>query len=171
MLDIIDSLLDINKIESGNIELNIREVNIKELIEKILSEFEAYSVQKNINVILEGGSDNVIESDEMILKEILANLISNALKYSHKDSEVKIIVEGKERGGAQIKIADNGLGIKEEEQKKVFQKFAKISNKPTAGENSTGLGLSIVKKLTELCRGNISFESEYGKGTTFILNF
>ena len=112
----------------------------------------------------------MINSDEMVIKEILMNLISNALKYSHKDSEVNINVSDSE-GRAEIRISDNGLGIKEEEKQKVFQKFAKISNKPTAGENSTGLGLSIVKKLTELCGGKIGFESEFGKGTTFILNF
>lgn len=170
MLEIIDNLLDINKIESGNISLNIQEIKLKELIQRILSEFEIYSNQKNIKISLNTPEDTMINSDEMVVKEILMNLISNALKYSHKDSEVNINVSDSE-GKAEIRISDNGLGIKEEEKQKVFQKFAKISNKPTAGENSTGLGLSIVKKLTELCGGKIDFESEFGKGTTFILNF
>ena len=171
MLEIIDNLLDINKIESGNINLNIQEIKLKELIQRIVSEFEIYSNQKNIKISLNTpGSDTMINSDEIVIKEILMNLISNALKYSHKDSEVNIEVSDSE-GQAEIRISDNGLGIKEEEKQKVFQKFAKISNKPTAGENSTGLGLSIVKKLTELCGGRINFESEFGKGTTFILNF
>jgi len=171
MLEIIDNLLDINKIESGNVTLNIKELKLKELIQKIISEFEIYSSEKNIKVILyTNENEAVLNSDEMVMKEILMNLISNALKYSHKDSEVKIEIDSIENK-TEVRISDAGLGIKEEEQSKVFQKFAKISNKPTAGENSTGLGLSIVKKLTELCGGKISFESEYGKGTTFILNF
>jgi len=80
-----------------------------------------------------------------------------------------VLSEGKDN--FKIQIIDSGLGIKEEEQDKVFKKFAKISNKPTAGENSTGLGLSIVKKLTELLGGKISFKSVYGSGTTFTLEF
>jgi len=172
MLEIIDNLLDINKIESGNITLNIQEIKLNHLIQKIISEFEIYSTQKNIKVILNSDTDVAsLNSDEIVVKEILMNLISNALKYSHKDSEIKIDIEHDAAGKTEVKISDTGLGIKDEEKKKVFQKFAKISNKPTAGENSTGLGLSIVKKLTELCGGNISFESEYGKGTTFILKF
>lgn len=172
MLDIIDNLLDINKIESGDITLNITEIKLRELIQKIISEFEIYSSQKNIKIILNSDVDeDSLSSDEMVIKEILMNLISNALKYSHKDSEVKINIGHDEHGKKEIKISDYGLGIKEEEKKKVFQKFAKISNKPTAGENSTGLGLSIVKKLTELCGGEISFESEFGKGSTFTLSF
>lgn len=171
MLDIIDNLLDINKIESGNITLNMNEIKLKELTQRIISEFEIYSSQKNIKIILNTSGEAVLNSDEMVIKEILMNLISNALKYSHKDSEVNIDIAFGLNGKAEIKISDKGLGIKEEEKKKVFQKFAKISNKPTAGENSTGLGLSIVKKLTELCGGNIGFESEYGKGSTFILKF
>jgi signal transduction histidine kinase len=170
MLEIIDNLLDINKIESGNITLNIQEIKLKELIQRILSEFEIYSNQKNIKISLNTTDDTMINSDEMVIKEILMNLISNALKYSYQDSEVNIDIFDT-NGQAEIRISDKGLGIKEEEKQKVFQKFAKISNKPTAGENSTGLGLSIVKKLTELCGGRIDFESEFGKGTTFILNF
>lgn len=170
MLEIIDNLLDINKIESGNITLNIQQIKLKQLIQRILSEFEIYSNQKNIKIILNTDGEAVLNSDEMVVKEILMNLISNALKYSYQDSVVKIDISDTQ-GKKEIRISDNGLGIKEEEQKKVFQKFAKISNKPTAGENSTGLGLSIVKKLTELCGGNINFESEFGKGTTFILSF
>ncbi len=172
MLEIIDNLLDINKIESGNISLNIQEIKLRELIQKIISEFEIYSSQKNIRIVLHSDeNEDSFSSDEMVIKEILTNLISNALKYSHKDSKVEINIGHDAWGKKEIKISDSGLGIKEEEKKKVFQKFAKISNKPTAGENSTGLGLSIVKKLTELCGGEINFESEFGKGSTFILSF
>lgn len=172
MLEIIDSLLDINKIESGNITIQPNEINVKLLLENIISEFETYSTQKNIKVSLSGDSEaETLNNDLMVLREILINLISNALKYSHKDSEVKISYRKNEDAKTVFEITDSGLGIKEEEKSKVFQKFARISNKPTAGENSTGLGLSIVKKLTELAGGMISFESEFGKGTTFKVAF
>ncbi|MBS1494158.1 MAG: tetratricopeptide repeat-containing sensor histidine kinase [Bacteroidetes bacterium] len=172
MLQIIDSLLDINKIESGNITLHPEEINVKTLLENIISEFETYSTQKNVKVNLIGEANaEVLNNDAVVIKEILINLISNALKYSHKDSEVKISYYKNTDTKTVFEITDNGLGIKEEEKSRVFQKFARISNKPTAGENSTGLGLSIVKKLTELAGGEISFESEFGKGTTFKVTF
>jgi len=172
MLEIIDNLLDINKIEAGNISLHPQDINVKLLLENIISEFDTYSSQKNIKVNLHGETNaELLNNDAIVLKEILVNLISNALKYSNKDSEVNIRFYKNEGDKTIFEISDNGLGIKEEEKSKVFQKFARISNKPTAGENSTGLGLSIVKKLTALAGGEISFESEYGRGTTFILSF
>lgn len=171
MLGIIENLLDINKIEAGDVVLNPVEINLKELFYEIISEFEISASQKNIKVVFNYNlKENFLKSDKIILKEILINLVSNALKYSYKDSEVEINVNDKD-GKIFMDIIDNGLGIKDEEKSKVFQKFAKISNKPTAGENSTGLGLSIVKKLTELLGGNIEFESEYGKGSKFALIF
>ncbi len=171
MLSIIENLLDINKIEAGDVILNPVEINLRELFQDIISEFEISATQKNIKVILNYEvKDKPFTSDKIILKEILINLVSNALKYSYRDSEISINVFSND-GKFFMDVVDNGLGIKEEEKSKVFQKFAKISNVPTAGENSTGLGLSIVKKLTELCGGNITFESEYGKGSKFILSF
>lgn len=169
MLGIIENLLDINKIESGDVMLNPVEINLKELFDEIITEFEVSSRKKNIKIILNNNlKENFFKTDKLLLKEILANLTSNAVKYSYKDSEI-IINAFNDAGKTYIDVADKGLGIKDEEKSKVFQKFAKISNKPTAGENSTGLGLSIVKKLTELLGGGIEFESEYGKGSKFIL--
>ncbi|MBX7044280.1 MAG: tetratricopeptide repeat-containing sensor histidine kinase [Ignavibacteria bacterium] len=172
MLDIIENLLDINKIESGDVVLNPAEIFLDKLLKEIISEFDTFAQQKNIQIKLNYDlSGKYFKADEMVVKEILINLISNALKYSHKDSEVLINVFAGYEQKINIEICDNGLGIKDEEKPKVFQKFAKISNKPTAGENSTGLGLSIVKKLTELSGGNIMFDSVYGKGSKFTLMF
>ncbi|MBS1492624.1 MAG: tetratricopeptide repeat-containing sensor histidine kinase [Bacteroidetes bacterium] len=168
---ILSNLLDVNAIESGEYKLNLKFVNISSLVLEIVSHFKHIAEEKNIILEYENKTGEMFFlTDETALTEILENLISNAIKYSDKNKNVWIILSDAVNN-FKVQIIDTGLGIKEEEQEKVFKKFAKISNKPTAGENSTGLGLSIVKKLTEMLGGNISFKSVYGSGTTFTLEF
>jgi signal transduction histidine kinase len=168
---ILNNLLDVNAIESGEYNLNFQTVNISSLLNETISHFKNTADEKNITLEYENKAGEIFFStDEVAFTEILENLISNAIKYSEKNKSVHILLTGTE-DKFKILIIDSGLGIKEEEQNKVFKKFAKISNKPTAGENSTGLGLSIVKRLTEMLNGNISFKSVYGSGTTFTLEF
>jgi len=168
MKNIIINLLNINTIESGEYNITKSEINLSKLIEYIIDDFEQNAKQKNIEIKFVQPKEIKITTDEQAIHRILENLISNAIKYSNPDGTVDIeLLSGSDK--VTIKIKDNGLGIQDSEKKRVFQKFPRLSNKPTAGENSTGLGLSIVKKLTELIGGNISFESEYGKGTTFVL--
>ncbi len=168
---ILSNLLDVNAIESGEYNLNYQNVNISFLLNETINHFKNTAEEKNISLEYENKiGDIVYSTDENALTEILENLISNAIKYSEENKSVWIVLSKGDKY-FKIQVIDSGLGIKEEEQEKVFKKFAKISNKPTAGENSTGLGLSIVKKLTEMLGGTISFKSVYGSGTTFTLEF
>lgn len=167
MTNIIVNLLNINTIESGEYHISKSQVNLSKLISYITEDFEQAAKQKNIKINFLNAEEIIITTDEQAIHRILENLISNAIKYSNPDGIVNIELSKSDK--VIIKITDSGLGIKDEEKERVFQKFPRLTNKPTAGENSTGLGLSIVKRLTELIGGNISFRSEYGKGTTFIL--
>ncbi|MBS1492279.1 MAG: tetratricopeptide repeat protein [Bacteroidetes bacterium] len=167
MKNIVTNLINMNIIETGEYKIKKEELNLSALISYIIDDFQHRAVEKNIQIIFNEPKEIKITTDENAIYSILDNLISNAIKYSHPNSSVYLNLEKKDN--IIIKIKDNGLGIQESEKDKVFQKFSRISNKPTGGENSTGLGLSIVKKLTELIGGNINFESEYGKGTTFTL--
>ncbi len=169
MNNIIKNLLDINAIESGNFNINKKNIDLSALARYIAEDYEQRSKSKNISINIIQDEEIKIFTDEEAIYEIMENLISNAIKYSNPDSIVEVKL--KKLDNVTIEIKDNGLGIQDSEKEKVFQKFSRISNKPTAGENSTGLGLSIVKKLTELINGKIYFESEYGKGTTFTLEF
>jgi len=171
MKSIIRNLLDVNSIESGTYNLKFENTNITKLLTDIVSDFKKAADEKNISLELENNIGEIsFETDENALTEVLENLISNAIKYSEHGKKVVVSLKPFAEN-FRIDIIDSGLGIKEEEQSKVFAKFAKISNKPTAGEGSTGLGLSIVKKLTELLNGKISFTSDFGKGSTFTLEF
>lgn len=165
--NIVTNLININIIETGRYLVKKQELDLTALIKYIAEDFKQVASSKNIPVIFQCNEVIKIITDEDAIHSILDNLISNAVKYSMPGSEIKIELSKSDK--TYIKVIDSGLGIKESEYDKVFQKFARISNKPTSGENSTGLGLSIVKKLTELIGGTITFTSIYGKGTTFIL--
>jgi len=100
------------------------------------------------------------------------NIISNAIKFSQPNKKIYITIRNSEEPQhIDISIKDEGPGFTENDKKKLFQKFAKLSARPTGGEHSSGLGLSIVKKLVEMMNGKIRVESEHGKGAEFILTF
>jgi signal transduction histidine kinase/Flp pilus assembly protein TadD len=167
MKNIVTNLININAIESGQYNVKKENLNLSALLKHIVDDFRQRASHKDIELVYSETEETKIFTDENAIYSILDNLISNALKYSSAGSYIfiKLIKDDK----VTIKIKDNGFGIPDSEKDKVFQKFSRMSNKPTGGEGSTGLGLSIVKKLTELIDGRIYFESEYGKGTTFIL--
>jgi signal transduction histidine kinase len=115
--------------------------------------------------------DNIyLQTDQTLLTQIIDNILSNAIKFSPADKE--IFIELMRRGDRIIiKVKDQGPGFTDRDKEKLFGKFAKLSARPTGGEHSTGLGLSIVKKLVEILGGSISVESEAGHGAEFILVF
>ncbi|MBX7047118.1 MAG: tetratricopeptide repeat-containing sensor histidine kinase [Ignavibacteria bacterium] len=170
MQEIIKHLLDVNAIERGDYNLKPEDVNAVGAVNEIIEEMQEQIVNKKISFNVESNGDVMIKSDKIAFREIISNLLSNAVKYSYPGSPVTVKIYKQEEKKF-IEVIDCGLGIKENEMKNIFKKFAKTSNKPTAGESSTGLGLSIVKKLTELMGGEIHAESEEGKGSKFILKF
>lgn len=167
MKNIVTNLININIIETGGYRLKNHEVNLTIMAKHIVDDLIQQAAVKNITILLDCEKVINVNTDEDALYSILDNLVSNAIKYSNPDSQIKVRITKSDK--IYIKVIDNGMGIKDSEKEKVFQKFSRMSNKPTGGENSTGLGLSIVKKLTDLIGGKITFESEYGKGTTFSL--
>jgi signal transduction histidine kinase len=124
--------------------------------------------KKNISIRFRGHEKLLVRTDAAATMQILDNLISNAVKYSPADSMVHVQVVP-ENGHALVLVRDEGPGISEEEQKKLFQKYCRLSAKPTGGESSTGLGLSIAKRLAQTLRGDILCTSGLGTGSTFTL--
>jgi signal transduction histidine kinase len=102
--------------------------------------------------------------------QVLENLVSNAVKYSPPGNAIFVRLK-KHTQGVRIEVQDQGPGLSAEDQKKLFGKFARLSAKPTGGEYSTGLGLSIVKKMVEAMNGKVWCEGELGQGATFIVEF
>ncbi len=167
MLDLLNNLLDISKIESGNMELVLKEHNMLDLIIRTINENHLNAKQKNINLYYSSSADiKPFKMDSMQIMQALNNLVSNAIKYSKNNSNVEIVAELMENH-ILLSVIDQGQGIPENEIKEVFVPFKKTSTKSTAGEKSTGLGLTIVKKVIEAHGGEIGVKSELGKGTTF----
>jgi len=171
MFNLISNLLDVNKIESGQVDVAIHLLDILPAISDVVQSYEEQATVKNIVLHLDCIEEHYYALiDDGIVRQILDNLVSNAIKYSPKNSHVyvKIIKENKV---VRCEVKDEGEGITPEEQKVLFGKFSRLSTKPTGGEHSTGLGLFIVKKLVEKLNGQVWCESEKGKGACFIVTF
>ena len=167
MLELLNSLLDISKIESGKLGLEITKNNYPDFVRKNIEFNRFFATEKGISIdsVL---SDDIplVNFDKNKIEQVLNNLISNAIKYSHPNTTIRIEVL-KEKDFVVTKVIDQGQGIPENELPHVFKAFQKASTKPTAGEKSTGLGLAIVKKIVEGHQGIIGVESKVGKGSNF----
>ncbi len=167
MLHLLEELLDVVKIESGKLQLNYEKVNFETFLKKNTEINALLAAKKEIKLVL-----NIpqplpeIAIDPIKIEQVLNNLISNAIKYSHNKTTVTINAFSTGQY-VLVSVQDQGQGIPENEIQKVFVPFSKISVKGTAGEKSTGLGLSIVKRIITGHLGRIWVESEPGKGSTF----
>ncbi len=170
MLDLVNDLLDIAKIESGKLNLNLVETDLAALVTQNVSRNRALADKKHITLevtVPDGLPPLMVDPGK--IEQVLNNLISNAIKYSYPDTTVKIRLA---RGNDTVilSVADEGQGIPAEEQDKLFKPFERTSVTTTAGEKSTGLGLAIVKRIVEGHHGKIWVESEVGKGSTFYVS-
>lgn len=139
------------------------------MLGQILKHNEAGYTNKEQIIIDEYSEKNhIIYNDPNLIGQVLDNIISNAIKYSEKGKRIWIS-SNETPDKVLLSIRDEGQGISENEIGKIFQKFAKVSSKPTDGESSTGLGLSIAKHLMNACGGKVTCESKLGIGTTFTI--
>jgi signal transduction histidine kinase len=175
MFDMIEMLLESTRLENKELKLNIKNQNIVPYLKEIIEQFQFLAKAKDQKINLKVTDQTLyalIDSDKF--KRIIGNLISNAIKYSPYYSEIFINVEKEifnNKKYVKISVIDNGPGITEDEQKKLFRKFEKLSNKPTAGEFSSGLGLFIVKQLVELHGGFYGVKSNQNEGSCFYVQF
>ncbi len=167
MQRLIIDILDVNRIEQGKAKVNWQKVRIMHILGQIKLGFASQATKKNIDLQIEG-IDAIMETDPDGLSRILENLVSNAIKFSPSMKKVSLSVSS-ENHQVKFKVSDEGPGIPQEEQPRLFKKFQRLSNRPTNSEISTGLGLSIVKELATQLGGEITFTSEVGKGSTFIV--
>lgn len=167
MQNLIGNLLDIGKIEGGVMEFKPEAVNVSEFMKEHLDDFKEHAATKHISLILEDHTPNsCVVTDRSALQRISENLISNALKFSPPHTRVIIRIE-QTNHHLKMEVQDHGQGIQPDEINLLFRKFQKLSTRPTGGEGSSGLGLSIVKELVTALNGKISVTSEVNKGTTF----
>lgn len=169
MNEIIGNLLDIHALESGKMNISSEPLDIKKTIERVLDENKAQAEIKLLQILCEMPDEiPFVKADATGTEQIFDNLISNAIKYSPPDKNIYVKCIVKENV-LHISVRDEGPGIKPEEMDKLFGKFQKLSAKPTGGESSTGLGLSVAKMLAEQMNGSLWCESVQDEGANFIL--
>ena len=169
MLNLINRLLDYRAIESGSIKLNITSFEYETVISKLIKQANIYAVKKDITITNDCSCGKVkIRSDADLFYQVLENLLSNSIKFSPEGSRIYLKCS-QQTGFTKFEIEDEGPGFSEDDMKKLYSNFAKLSARPTGNEHSTGLGLSIVKKLCEILNAEIELESTKNKGSKFIL--
>jgi signal transduction histidine kinase/CheY-like chemotaxis protein len=167
-LSIINNLLDVAKIESEKLLLETREVNLYDIITQCITLHKIYAESKQIHLINQTEPNlPCIEADPEKMIQVISNLTNNAIKYSNASTTVFIHAFQKDTHHIQLSVKDQGLGIKEEYVSKIFQPFVRANAQPTSGEQATGLGLMICKKIIEAHQGKIWVESIVDKGSTF----
>ena len=166
MTALIAKILDVNAIESGKHNLKYEAFDIGLLIKKVVEDNKSKATNKSIRLMIDEIGNQEVNADKVYTSQIMDNLISNAIKYSNEGSEVSISTSF-DKNKVKISVADEGPGLTKEDESKIFQKYQRLSARPTKGETSTGLGLSIVKAFAEKMGGSVSFDTKLGYGTTF----
>jgi PAS domain S-box-containing protein len=171
LLDLINEILDLARIETGKISLSIEDINLSDMVEELLALSHPMAKQQKVNlynhIAIEGSG--YVRADRVRLKQVLLNLISNAIKYNKAGGDVKLnTIEG-EDGMIEISVSDTGHGIEEERMKELFQPFNRMDYQYSEIEG-TGIGLTIAKQLIECMDGSIRAESKPGEGSVFTVS-
>jgi len=175
LLALINDLLDLAKIEAGKVEIQLSPVVCQEVIDEVAESLRPLAEQKGLTfTVVAPETPLVVRSDRRALGQIVINLANNAIKFTDA-GEVRIELArelpGVDKGSpvVRIRVSDTGIGIKAEDQAKLFAEFGRVDSAAVRGREGTGLGLRLSRKLAELLGGTIEMESEFGKGSTFTL--
>jgi len=167
LIRLINDILDIEKIESGKMRLDLQVVDLKPLLVQTLAANEGFGTAQNVSLSLDFPQDGLqVHVDSDRLAQVMTNLLSNAMKFSPPGGVVEVHVMPASIG-VRVEVRDHGPGIPEEFRKRIFQKFSQADSSDTRQKGGTGLGLNISRAIVERLGGSIGFESETGVGTTF----
>ncbi|MBI5476908.1 MAG: HAMP domain-containing histidine kinase [Ignavibacteriales bacterium] len=166
--NLIEEILDSAILESGILVLDKKQVDVGKLAELVVLDNSIAAKQKDQKIIFQQEAGCTVEGDELRIRSVIDNLLSNAIKYSQVGKGIWLSIS-KLDNLVNIELKDEGVGFTEDDLKKIFGKFQRLSAQPTGGEPSSGLGLSIVKQLVEMHHGTIEVKSDSGNGTIFIV--
>ncbi|WP_425390717.1 sensor histidine kinase [Ekhidna sp.] len=164
---LVNNVLDMATMEQGAIRLKAEMLSVKTVVNQALDLLREPAKQKNINLFVHG-VDAMVNTDQTYLQLIFENLVSNAVKFTPQGKNVTINISA-DQDKVRVKIMDEGPGVLPEEENQLFEKFAKLSARPTGEESSSGLGLSLVKRYVEEIGGKVWFERGDAKGATFVV--
>ncbi|MET0984212.1 MAG: PAS domain S-box protein [Steroidobacteraceae bacterium] len=168
---LINDILDIDKIASGNMRFDMQERDLTDILHKAVQATEAYAQRFNVGLALDAPAHDVrLVVDEDRLLQVLTNLLSNAVKFSPPDDLVTLSTDSGERY-VQLRVTDRGSGIPDEFRDRIFERFSQADSSTARRAGGTGLGLHISRQIVERMHGRIGFDSEAGRGTTFWIEF
>jgi signal transduction histidine kinase len=170
LLALINDILDITRIEAGRMPLNLSSFDVPELVNEVMSELEPIIRRSSLKVAAKMARTlRPLKSDRQKVKQVVLNLLSNALKFTPTGAVTISASYDDEKRWLAIAVKDTGVGIAPEDQAKVFEDFRQLDSSPTRGYGGTGLGLSICRRLAQRLGGSIELVSEPNEGSTFIL--
>jgi signal transduction histidine kinase len=170
LLALINDILDITRIEAGRMPLNVATFRVADLVNEVMSELEPIIRRSNLQVSSKvRGTVPSLKTDRQKVKQVVLNLLSNALKFTPAGSVTILATNDAKRREVCIAVRDTGVGIGRSDQAKVFEDFRQLDSSPARGYGGTGLGLSICRRLSQMLGGTIELDSELGKGSTFTL--
>jgi two-component system, sensor histidine kinase ChiS len=170
LIKLINELLDLSKLEAGSMELSAENNNIVSFLKNIFFSFESLASKKKIAITFESVSDTIIvffDTDKM--EKVFYNLISNALKFTPENGEIKVAVGFTKDSSIEIVVKDSGCGIPEDKLENIFDRFYQVDGSNTREHEGTGIGLALAKELILLHKGNIKVNSKVGSGAEFIV--
>ncbi len=169
LLTIINEILDISRIEAGRMPLQVSRFKIPELMSEVRAELEPIILRSKLIVNLQLEKDlPLLTADRQKVKQILLNLLSNALKFTHHGGVIIAARRGREKT-VLLSVTDTGIGIAADDHEKIFEDFRQLDNSPTRAYSGTGLGLSICQRLAQMLDARLTVQSQLGKGSTFTL--
>ncbi len=166
MLTLLNDLLDVTQIESGNLILEEQAIDLTAVLEEAVTWHALVAARKDTHILLKPIQPATVYADPLRLRQVIDNLISNAVKYSPPGSTVQVSVQRFDRGW-RIAVKDEGPGLTPADRQRLFQDFARLSARPTGGEKSVGLGLAIVRRIVDAHGGQVGADSQPGQGATF----
>jgi signal transduction histidine kinase len=168
LLTLINEILDITRIEAGRMPIQVVAFNLSDLVREVTTELEPIIAKSELAVVSKVPADLPMRTDRQKVKQILVNLLSNALKFTQKGS-VTIKSQMVSRQTIAISVIDSGIGIPKVDQTRIFEDFRQVDSSPRRAYGGTGLGLSICRRLTQMLRGALKVDSRLGHGSTFTL--
>ncbi len=172
LLEVINEILDITRIEAGRMPLHLSDFGIPELLQEVVAELDPIIARSKLAVSTQLGSRMpAAHSDRQKVKQIVLNLLSNALKFTHEGSVTVRAEYVSATSTLTISVTDTGIGIAPADQEKIFEDFQQVDSSPTRAYGGTGLGLSICRRLATMLGGRVTLQSAPGQGSTFTLHF
>lgn len=166
-LQLINYLLEWSRLQTGRIQLEINRINLRVLVSTCVSSLIGNAIRKDIEIKQEIDNDIYVHVDEKLMSQAITNLVSNAIKFTPREKSITISASKFKVGLIELIVKDEGSGISEKDQEKIFKIDQKFTMEGTEGEKGSGLGLTLVKEITERHKGEIWFYSEEGHGTEF----